>query len=67
MSLSFADQFVTDPCHWASNGVLVSLRLRGGEGSVAVSFDEQLVFFGLFGFSSIVSVHHFRFSVGRAE
>ena len=29
-----------DSCHLASNGVLVSLRLRGGEGSVAVSFDE---------------------------
>ena len=29
-----------DSCHWSSNSVLVSLRLRGGEGSVAVSFDE---------------------------
>ena len=29
-----------DSCHWASNGVLVSLRLRGRESSVAVSFDE---------------------------
>ena len=56
-----------DLCQWASNGVLVSLRLRGGEGSVAVSFDEQLVYFGLFGSRSIVSVHIFRFSVGRAE
>ena len=45
----------------------MSLRLRGAEGSVAVSFDEQLVFFRIFGFSSTVSVHIFRFSVGRAE
>ena len=29
-----------DSCHWSSNGVLVPLRLRGGEGSIAVSFDE---------------------------
>ena len=29
-----------DSCHWSSNGVLVSLRLRGGESSVAVSLDE---------------------------
>ena len=56
-----------DSCHWASNGVLVSLRLRGGEGSVAVSLDEQLLIFRLLGFSSMVSVHIFRFSVGRAE
>ena len=45
----------------------MSLRLRGGEGSVAVSFDEQLVFFRLFGFSSIVSVDNFRFFVGTNE
>ena len=50
-----------DSCHWASNAVLVSLRLRRGQGSVAVSFDEQLVLFCLFGFSSIVSVNIFRF------
>ena len=29
-----------DPCHWSSVGVVVSLRLRRGEGSVAASFDE---------------------------
>ena len=38
-----------DSCHWASNGVLVSLRVRRGEGSVAVSFDEQLVFCAFLG------------------
>ena len=29
-----------DSCHWSSDGVLVSLRLRGGESSVAVSLDD---------------------------
>ena len=29
-----------DPCHWSATSVFVSLRLRRGEGSVAVSFDE---------------------------
>ena len=29
-----------DSCHWSSDGVLVSLRLRGGESSVTVSLDE---------------------------
>ena len=27
-------------CHWSSDGVLVSPRLRGGESSIAVSLDE---------------------------
>ena len=43
-----------DSCHWSSDGVLVLLRLRGGESSVAVSLDEQLVFSALLGFSSFV-------------
>ena len=38
-----------DSCHWASNGVLVSLRVRRGESSIAVSFDEQLVFSAFLG------------------
>ena len=38
-----------DSCHWASNGVLVSLGVRRGEGSVAVSLDEQLVFSAVLG------------------
>ena len=29
-----------DSCHWSSDVVLVSLRFRGGESSVAVSLDE---------------------------
>ena len=29
-----------DLCHWSSDGVLVSLRLRGGKSSFAVSLDE---------------------------
>ena len=49
-----------DSCHWASNGVLVPLRVRRGEGSVAVSFDDQLVFSAFLGsvalFQSIISV-----------
>ena len=49
-----------DSCHWASNGVLVSFRVRRGEGSVAVSSDEQLVFSAFLGSvalcQSIISV-----------
>ena len=29
-----------DSCHWSSDGVLVSLHLRGGDSTTAVSLDE---------------------------
>ena len=43
-----------DSCHWSSDGVLVSLRLRGEESTTALSFNEWLVFFTSLGFTSFV-------------
>ena len=41
-----------DLCHWSSDGVLVSLHLRGGESKIVVSIDELLVFLASICFNS---------------